>query len=347
MESRPDRHSEALAAWLLQQLPDSAAVLPLRPLPGDAGQRRYYELAAERRYLAVYSPPHSEPNRTFVAVTQLLAANQLPVPKIYAVDFSRGFMLLQHLGAEPLRAAYAERGSEALQRGLALLPALAAIDAAQLAWLPRYDEVRLQDEMALFADWFVSALLALPLSARERELLAALFGQLVESALAQPQGFVHRDFHCRNLMLASGGADAGIGLIDYQDALVGPLNYDLVSLLKDCYWQWPEATVDAAVADYYAAVIAVRQSAPTLAQFRQGFDWIGLQRHIKVLGIFARLALRDGKPQYLQALPLVIHYTLETARRYPALQPFAQWFEQRLMPSIQRQHWYPSAEERR
>jgi len=339
MQGSTEQQCSELAVWL-QPLLAGVDAVRLQPLPGDAGQRRYFALPDYPHLLAVLSPPSSEPNRAFVDLSRLLTSHQQPVPKLFAVNFSGGFMLLEHLGSRPLLADYPQRGEQALQQGLALLPALAAIAPESMAGLKRFDGTLLTAEMALFEEWFIGPLLGLPLSADEQAQLTELFALLVNSALAQPQGFVHRDFHCRNLMLSASGE---IGMIDYQDAVVGPLSYDLVSLLKDCYWQWPVKTVEAAVADYYRTVVAALPAPPTAAEFHRSFDWMGLQRHIKVLGIFARLALRDGKSQYLQDLPLVITYTLQTAAHYDELRPFAQWFEARLMPVIKRQAWHAAA----
>lgn len=332
-----------LGNWIAQQQIGVSAPVALRPLPGDAGQRRYFELPGQPAVLAVDSPPASEPNRAFVDITLLLAAAGLPVARLYAVDFRRGFMLLEHLGGRPLRALYAERGNAALTPALELLPRLAALPPAGLGGLPRYDRPKLRAEMALFGDWFVSQLLGIALDSDEQALLETVYERLVVSALAQPQGFVHRDYHCRNLMVAD--RDQSVAMIDYQDGLVGPLCYDLVSLLKDCYWRWPASVVDAAVAGYYHAVVEP-QAPLSLVEFRRGFDWMGLQRHIKVLGIFARLHLRDAKSGYLDDLPLVIHYTRQVAASYPELAAFGDWFESRLMPVIASQPWFaaPPAE---
>ncbi len=341
MDSVEAEQQKALQQWLQNQLPEHAGLPVLRPLPGDAGQRRYWEIVDQPDYLVASSPPESEPNRSFIACTLLLARNGLPVPKLFAIDLSRGFFLLEHLGRQPLRSLYPTDGADALQPALSLLSSLAAIPGAELAELPEYDRAKLVAEMELFEQWFVAELLSIELNKVERSELAALYQQLATSAIEQPQGFVHRDYHCRNIMLSdTPAAELQLGIIDYQDAVVGPLSYDLVSLLKDCYWQWPSATREALVAEFYRHNIAPLEGSPSLAEFSRQFDWMGLQRHIKVLGIFARLALRDNKPGYLQDLPLVIHYTLEVAACYPQLQPFAEWFKARLMPTIAKQSWF-------
>jgi len=341
MESGEIEQQKALQGWLVRQLPGFFGTPVLKPLPGDAGQRRYWGIVDQPHYLVASSPPESEPNRSFIACTLLLARNGLPVPKLFAIDLSRGFFLLEHLGHQPLRSVYPTEGANALKPAMTLLASLAAIPGAELAELPEYDRTKLIAEMVLFEQWFVAELLSLELNNVERSELAALYEQLATSAIEQPQGFVHRDYHCRNIMLSdTSAAQPQLGIIDYQDAVVGPLSYDLVSLLKDCYWQWPSVTREALVTEFYQHNIAPLEGAPSLAEFSRQFDWMGLQRHMKVLGIFARLALRDNKPSYLHDLPLVIHYTLEVAASYPQLQAFAEWFKARLMPAIAKQPWF-------
>ena len=221
------------------------------------------------------------------------------------------------------------------RRACDLLSRLARLAPDELD-LPAYDRILLEEELGRFSDWFVKGLLGHEPSPDERELMRALFDRLVDSALEQPRVLVHRDFHSRNLMLQPGGE---LAVIDFQDAVTGPVSYDLVSLLRDCYIQWPAERVRS-----WALAHRDRLREAGLLQpvddacFLRWFDWIGLQRHIKVLGTFARLYLRDGKPAYLQDLPLVIEYVREVLNDYadeePAFAAFSQWFEQKLLPKI-------------
>jgi aminoglycoside/choline kinase family phosphotransferase len=197
--------------------------------------------------------------------------------------------------------------------------------------------------MELFPQWFIGELLQYPLNADEQQLLAQTFSYLEQAAAKQPQVVVHRDFHSRNLILRQTQQDRLLppGLIDFQDALIGPAAYDLVSLLKDCYVDWPKSQVRSWALAYYQQ--AQQQGIwPRLreGEFIQSFDLIGLQRHLKVLGIFARLSLRDDKHGFLNDLPRVLAYTLDVLRQYPALAGLHQWFYQRLMPRIEQQAWY-------
>src|SRR5690606_7785452 len=200
-----------------------------------------------------------------------------------------------------------------------------------------YDRTALGGELTLFNDWFVTELLHHPLSDDELRLIKKAFALLEDSALEQPQVLVHRDYHSRNLLVR---ADGRLGVVDFQDAVWGPITYDLVSRLRDCYLRWaPEQVRQWAIGYGNMAAEAGLLSAVDELQYLRWFDWMGLQRHLKVLGIFTRLALRDGKARYLDDLPLVIRYVLEAARPYPELDEFRHWFEHLILPLAQHQEW--------
>ena len=270
-------------------------------------------------------------------------------PKILAVDFAKGFFLLEDFGhqllhPELLAGTLAEENSPArlsaanyYQQAESVLLDIQAVEPEAKVFAP-YDMSRLQGEMDLFAEWFLGQLLGVTLSDQERSMLNRLFSHLIDSAVRQPQVVVHRDYHSRNLMLLEDGA---LGVIDFQDAVVGPLTYDLVSLLKDCYLRLPrQQVVDRALDFKKRLVTELPMDSISDEQFIRWFDLIGLQRHIKVMGIFARLALRDGKRGYLKDLPLVIRYSLETAQRYPECQAFYSWFIARIEPLLPSHDWY-------
>ena len=196
----------------------------------------------------------------------------------------------------------------------------------------------MQLEMDLFPEWFVKKLLQVEMTTKTSQLLQQLNEQLIQSALLQPQVVVHRDFHCRNLLQVTNNSP---GVIDFQDAVIGPVTYDLVSLYRDCYIVWPDAQVKQWALDYREQCLQQAIIHPVSErEFLRWFDWMGLQRHIKVLGIFARLYLRDAKPGYLKDLPLVIHYTLSVAKQYEEFSDFVIWFEQALLPAIKQCDWY-------
>jgi len=365
----------SLLPWALRELSLNVSAEPvLQPLAGDASQRRYFRLrlpvqaqelsspgpgsypsrspglaAAERSWILVDSPPTTQKNQEFLAIRQWLQAGGVRVPALLAADLGRGYMLLEDLGdqllLERLRigcaagtAGYAE---DCYAQALDLQCRMAAIPGSA-ASLPAYDNMLLAEELARFPDWFVTQLLGLTLTAHERGLLAELDGLLIGSALAQPCVFVHRDFHSRNLMCL---ADGALAVIDFQDAVFGPVTYDAVSLLKDCYICWPrEQVVVWALAHRDALCNVGIVSAVDDATYLRWFDWMGLQRHLKVLGTFARLALRDGKAHYLQDLPLVLDYVQEVLALYAsedaAIEALRGWFETRLQPAIRRQPWH-------
>ena len=288
------------------------------------------------------APPTTEKNEAFLAIRDLLANAGVRVPAVVAADLGRGYLILEDLGNRLLLAEL-EAGTADTQYRCAMdvLLNMAEVDANTIH-LECYDGALLAEELGRFPEWFAEALLGQVLEDGERILLQACFDRLIASALEQPRVLVHRDFHSRNLMPQ---ADGSLGVIDFQDAVLGPVVYDLASLLRDCYIQWPRSQVECWALAYRDQLAARGLPGGNVddATFLRWFDLIGLQRHIKVLGTFARLYLRDGKPGYLDDLPLVTRYVLETAARYaksePEIAAFCRWFERKLSPVIARQSW--------
>lgn len=326
-------------------MPDSQQVerpLELQPLAGDAGFRRYFRVLGQPSLIAVDSPPEKEKNQAYIAVSMAFQRHGIVTPKIFAVDFANGFFLLEDFGTRLLQpalsntnppVAVAERYSQAEE----ILSGIQQVTPEPRVF-PLYDRGELQAEMDLFGEWFVAELLGITLDKNEQQMLQQLCEDLIDSATEQPQVVVHKDFHSRNLMLLE---DNSLGVIDFQDALIGPITYDLVSLLKDCYLHLPTDQVEQRVLDFKQSLEGNNQLEKMADKdFLRSFDKMGLQRHIKVLGIFARLCLRDGKSAYLNDLPLVIRYTLEAAQRYPETQPFYHWFIERIEPLLPSQTWY-------
>ena len=346
MTSRPP--PSELLNWALTAAAPPAGGSPasLSIVAGDASNRRYYRaILGGASYILVEAPPATEKNGAFLAVREILAGGGVRVPALFAADLARGYLLLEDLGDRLLLAELGPASVDMQYRGaMEVLLQMAAIDTTGLD-LPTYDAALLSEELGRFPTWFVRALLGYTPGADEEDLLAATFTKLIASALEQPQVLVHRDFHSRNLMPQG---DGSLGVIDFQDAVVGPVTYDLVSLLRDCYVQWPPEQV-MRWARAYRAMLQDRGSPAggDAAQFLRWFDLMGLQRHIKVLGTFARLYLRDGKPAYLEDLPLVIHYVQEITARYatgePVFAEFQQWFRTRMSPLISRQSWSSAA----
>lgn len=334
----------ALLPWALSVLgePDSRSLPSLASVAGDASNRRYFRFAlAAQSYVVVESPPTTEKNEAFLSVGALLADAGVKVPALLGVDLGRGFLLLEDLGDQLLLPALDALSVDGYyRRAFEVLAKMAAVETDSTV-LGNYDQPLLSEELGRFQEWFVQGLLGYTPTVTEQAVLRDFFALLIDSALEQPRVLVHRDFHSRNLMLTG---DDGLAVIDFQDAVVGPVTYDLVSLLRDCYIQWP----DDRVVDWALAYRDLLRSQGRLldtseALFIRWFDWMGLQRHIKVLGTFARLYLRDGKSAYLDDLPLVIHYVLEIVDRYAAadsaFSDFSAWFSQRLSPIIAAQDW--------
>jgi hypothetical protein len=307
--------------------------LELLPLPGDAGFRRYFRVAAEPSVMATYAPPSGEDLPAFVTKARALARAGVRVPRVYAVDYERGFLLQEDLGTVLMAAALGTDATDACY--LQALDTLRSIQRTEPdpTIFPVYDAALLQGELALFPYWFVGRLLGLTLGGDELQLLAEIDACLVANADEQPRVVVHRDYHCRNLLCG----EPDLGVVDFQDAVIGPVTYDPVSLLRDCYHRLDEM----ALQHYFDRYLDAMKVPPAArSQWRRWFDLMGLQRHLKVLGIFARLWLRDGKPRYLDDLPLVIRYVLEVAGHYAETQHFSAWFAARLLPELVRQPCY-------
>lgn len=336
--------TEALLGWALTLLgQEEAHPRPaLRAVAGDASSRKYFRLKADgKKYVAAYAPPATEKNDAFLAMRELLAAAGVRVPEIYGVELEQGFWLLEDLGDEVLLGVLSKDTAEGFYgQAMSVLGLLAAAPLDSPV-LPKYDHDLLAEELSRFQTWFVEGLLDYKLSEAEQAIVDALSTLLIDSALEQPIVLVHRDFHSRNLMLTK---DRALAAIDFQDAVAGPITYDLVSLLRDCYIRWPpESVTDWARACYKMYMAAGLLDGVEEDVFLGWFDLMGLQRHLKVLGTFTRLYLRDGKTGYLNDLPLVLRYVQEVLRQYAkkneVIAEFQHWFTQTLEPLISKQEW--------
>jgi len=312
-----DARRNTLIAWL-QSLDGALGLRPetLRPASSDASFRRYFRLDAGRAgtLIAMDAPPDREDIRPFVKVARLFGAAGVTTPDVLAEDLARGFLLLSDLGHATYLEAL-EAGADPQPLYLDALDALVRIQAAtQAGLLPPYDRARLLSELRLFPDWYVARHLQIDLAPDERAALDRAFEALIGSALAQPHVYVHRDYHSRNLMQRARGNP---GVLDFQDAVMGPATYDLVSLLRDAYVEWPEERQLDWAARYWERARAAGLPVPAqFAELWRTMEWIGLQRSLKVLGIFARLYHRDGKDRYLSDLPLVMRHTRLVVERY-------------------------------
>ena len=309
-----------LTLWL-NSLPAPALVISsLRPASSDASFRRYFRVDAADggSFIVMDAPPPQENVQPFIDVANLFAATSVTVPIILAQDVAQGFLLLTDLGSTTYLSVLNNDTAHKLY--------LDAIDALVLLQsqskpgvLPDYDRALLHRELMLFPDWYLSKHLGATLTDTQTAELNKVLDILLANNLAQPQVYVHRDYHSRNLMVLERGNP---GILDFQDAVYGPLTYDLVSLLRDAYVEWDEEMVlDWAIRYWERARRAGLPVNPDIDAFYRDFEFMGLQRHLKVLGIFARLCHRDGKDAYLKDLPLVMAYTRKTAHRYIELKP--------------------------
>jgi len=266
------------------------------------------------------APPEHEDCKPFIHVAALFGATGVNVPKVLAQDLAQGFLLLTDLGPTTYLAELQRDPARADALYRDALGALIRIQAGtRPGQLPVYDRALLLREMQLLPEWYIARHKGVTLDDRQRATLEAAFETLLANNLAQPQVYVHRDYHSRNLMVGAPGAP---GILDFQDAVLGPITYDLVSLLKDAYIEWEEERVlDWCIRYWEAARKAGLPVQAEFGDFYRDFEWMGLQRHLKVLGIFARLNYRDGKANYLNDIPLVMHYTRRACARYAAFTP--------------------------
>lgn len=324
----PDR-ADARLVWARRASGNPA--LMLERASTDAGFRSYWRSAGagETPRIIMDSPPDKEDVRPWLRVRKLLEDHGVRVPKVLAQDIETGFVLMEDLGGPTyLQVIDAQNADTLFDAAIVQLLKIQALPCEPD--LPGYDDAMLTRELELFPDWFLERHLGISLSPDERAALHRANRVLIEAALAQPQVFVHRDYMPRNLMPVDGGP----AVLDFQDAVRGPVAYDPVSLFKDAFLSWPEQRVDEWLTRYHARAVLAGVAMPALEQFRRDADLIAVQRHLKVLGIFARLWHRDGKPRYLADAPRFIHYLDEVLPRYPELTGLAAIIDCHVKPTM-------------
>jgi len=318
-----DERFRALEAWLRAELRGSPS--RVERASTDASFRRYFRVFADgRSVIAMDAPPERENSRAFVHVARLLREAGLNAPEILAQDLEHGFLLVTDLGTVPYLAALREENAARL-----FGDATGALVKWQLATregiLPEYDEILLRREIDLFPEWYLGRHLGVELSARQREALEGIFAAVLAHNLAEARVFVHRDFMPRNLMLC----DSNPGVLDFQDAVRGPISYDVACLLRDAYVSWEEERVIDETVRYWEKARRARLPVPgDFAEFWRDVEWMGVQRHLKVAGIFARLHYRDGKSGYLEDTPRFIGYLRHAAGRYDELAPLGRLLDE-------------------
>ena len=376
------RYAAGLKEWIAKALQCAPSEMDIKLVAGDASPRRYYRVTSlkglatlniggETRempsFIAMVSPA-SQNNEAFLRVGAQMAQAGIRTPAVWAHSMRQGWFLLEDFGDQqllPALASYPDSAAALYQKALDALVCQISLPCEQ-AGIPRYDSRRLKTEMDVFPEWFLSGLLGIQPDERLRQCCAMLTDYLISAFAEQPTVWVHRDFHSRNLMLLDSNE---LGVIDFQDAVRGPITYDPVSLLKDCYIRWPRAqqlewldgylmqlrsagvgpsSVDGPPLSAEQAsrlqAVATRLKEVSPSQFQRWFDLTGLQRHLRVLGVFSRLHLRDQKSTYLADLPLVAEYVREalalTAGSHSSVAEFRDWFESDLMSVISEQPWY-------
>ncbi len=331
-----DSRLEQLQAWLKivgrEKVGDPPFEAPV-PASADASFRRYFRVRrGDETFIVMDAPPQHEDCEPFVRISGWLAEMGLHVPQVLAWERENGFLLLTDLGQRDYQSALNDHTADALYGdALNALVTLQREGTSYLSALPPYDARLLHEEMALFSDWLVKQYVELELPDDWVETVHAL----VESALAQPAVFVHRDYHSRNLMVSTPNP----GILDFQDAVAGPLTYDAVSLLRDCYVRWPQEKVTAWRDAYFDRLVAAGlQQRSDHSAFVRAFDLMGVQRHLKAAGIFARLWLRDGKARYLADIPNTLRYIAEVGAGYRETADLAHWVASALLPAFRRVH---------
>lgn len=332
----------ALTGWVIEKL--ETHEINFKSLTGDASFRRYYRIeiltdqlpamVSQRTLIVMDAPPPREDCRPFLAINEMLGRHNVRVPKVIASDVTEGFIILEDFGDIVLSQVLTAENVDALySQAMNQLIELQQTPPLERYPLPAYSEIKLIDEMSLFDEWFLRKFLMLKPSKEEQALLMTTFDFLATQARRQPQVVVHRDYHCRNLMVLNNSNE--LGVIDFQDAVIGPITYDIVSLLRDAYVKWPAEKVQEWLKIYWERQsVNGRLGKTSLVELQQWFDWMGAQRHLKVLGIFARLYFRDGKDGYLNDLPLVLFYLLVETKEHEQLSTFHQWLCDRVLPAF-------------
>lgn len=318
-----DERLVRLGQWARQSLASND--LKITPASADASFRRYFRIhKGQDTFIAMDAPPEKEDVRPFIKVAELLHRAGVHVPRVVAQDIDNGYLLLTDLGAQTFLDVLNENNADELFSS--------AIDAL-IKWqaasrpevLPPYDEALLHRELSLFPDWYVAKHLNISLNDKQQVVLEEMFSLIVRNNLSQASVFVHRDYMPRNLMISTPNP----GVLDFQDAVYGPISYDVASLFRDAFISWPEARMLDWVVRYWQRARQAGLPVPgDFAQFYRDVEWMGLQRHLKVLGIFARINYRDGKPKYLADTPRFIQYVRQVGERYDELRPLMKLFDQ-------------------
>jgi len=325
--STTDTRAKAIIDWLTSTL--NLSIIKFEIASSDASFRRYFRVThTQGQHIVMDAPPEKENTEPFIRIAQLLKSAEINVPTIYQQDLTQGFLLLDDFGCYCfLDKLNTDNATELYHSAFKTLQRLQTTPSLSNSQLPCYDDALLNRELDIFYDWFLTEYLNFSVPSHIKKTLNQI---LITSALEQPQVCVHRDFHSRNLMLLT---DNSPGIIDFQDAVVGPITYDLVSLLRDCYITWPEEKVINWMTEYFQQITHLGLINTDLPTFTRWFDLMGLQRHLKAIGIFSRLYLRDNKSTYLADIPRTLKYVSHICNKYPELSEFNHFLLHTLLPA--------------
>jgi aminoglycoside/choline kinase family phosphotransferase len=332
MESA-DQRKNALKEWL--STTDIGPYGDMQPMQGDASSRRYFRIfTSQRSFILMDAPPLQENCHAYVSIAQALHQKGLHTPEIIAANIDQGFLVISDLGDTTyLKALNSQNADQLYLRALNALTAIQACDEVPMKTLPLFSREFMLKEWEWHKEWFLDKLLGLSLIVEEEKALDDCYKQIVEMATNQPQVFMHRDYHSANLMVLPND----VGILDFQDAFKGPVTYDLVSLLRDCYIDWPEEQVRKWALTYHASLIRLGVLTQVDQQtFLQWFDWMGVQRHLKALFTFARKKIRDQQSQYLNHVPRTLHYLQSVSGRYPELAVLHDYLRKKVLPAVER-----------
>jgi len=325
--STTDTRAQAIIDWLTSTL--KLSIINFEIASSDASFRRYFRVThTQGQHIIMDAPPEKENTEAFIRIAQLFKSANINVPAIYQQDLAQGFLLLDDFGCHCfLDKLNPDNATDLYSSAFKTLQRLQTTPSLSKSQLPCYDEALLNRELDIFYDWFLAEYLNLSIPENIKKTLNQI---LITSALEQPQVCVHRDFHSRNLMFLP---DNSPGIIDFQDAVIGPITYDLVSLLRDCYISWPEESVITWMTTYFQQINKLGLINTDLATFTRWFDLMGLQRHLKAIGIFSRLYLRDNKPTYLADIPRTLEYVSHICNKYPELSEFNHFLLHSILPA--------------
>ncbi len=323
-----DLRTISMFDWLENDL--LLTITECAPASSDASFRRYFRVTTPGgQFIVMDAPPNKENIEPFIRIANLLTQSQVNVPTIFQQNLTDGFLLLEDFGRQCfLDRLNADTATDLYQSAFDSLFKLQTQTPVQNSGLPCYSEPLLHRELAIFDEWFLGQLLDIQIPATMWETVRAI---LTASALEQPRTCVHRDYHSRNLMVLDSDSP---GVIDFQDAVIGPITYDLVSLLRDCYIAWPEQQVEQWRLNYFERLQQASLIQCSPAQFKRWFDLMGLQRHLKAIGIFSRLHLRDGKSNYLGDIPRTLNYVTTVCASYPELAEFNNFLNTHALPTL-------------